>query len=111
MIAMTTRTLLAALLLVAVSVFAEPLVVSRSPFTIRIVDASTGEDVPGLRITTDNGIVCYTLLDGTAAWGEWSLMGRPVHFAIEDENGRFDRRDIILRATRGERTVLTVTAH
>lgn len=107
---MTTRTLLAALLLIGASVFAEPLVVSPTPFTMRIVDAYTGEGVPGLRITTDNGIICYTLLNGDVSWGESSLMGRDVRFQVEDETHRFDGSDTTLRVTRGGRTTLTVTA-
>ncbi|MET0168669.1 MAG: hypothetical protein ABW318_27205, partial [Vicinamibacterales bacterium] len=52
------------------------------------------------RITTDNGIVCYTMLDGSAAFGESSLMGRAVRFQIEDETHRFNGLDATIRVER-----------
>ena len=72
----------AATLLAAASVFAEP--ISGRAFTLRVVDARTGIGVHGVRITTDNGIVCYTLLDGSAGFNESSLMGRIVRFTVQD---------------------------
>jgi hypothetical protein len=107
---MTTRTLFVILLLVAASVFAEPIALSPAPFRMRVIDANTGEGVPNLRITTDNGIVCYTMLDGSAAFGESSLMGRAVRFQIEDETHRFNGLDATIRVERRTRTNLTVTA-
>ena len=107
---MTTRTFLAAILLVAASVFAEPLIVSGRAFTMRVVDAQTGEGVPGLLITTDNGIVCYTLLDGSAAFSEFSLMARNVGFTVQDERQHFHKRDVTLAVRRGGKATITVAA-
>jgi hypothetical protein len=107
---MTRRMAVAALFLVASSVFAEPVLVSRSPFRLRIVDAYTGQGVPNLKITTDNGIVCYTLLDGTAAFGEASLMGRSVRFHVADDAHRFHSVDTTIRVARRTQTTVVVTA-
>jgi len=30
------------------------------PFAMQIVDTDTGAAVPGIRVTSDNGIVCYS---------------------------------------------------
>jgi len=46
--------------------------------------------VPGLSVTTDNGIVCYTQRNGDVRWTEWSLMNRRVRFEVNDKNHRFD---------------------
>ena len=80
---MTTRTFLAPLLLVGLLVVGEPYTAptpSPTPFTMRVVDAQTGRGVPGLRLTSDNGVVCYTTRNGETRWGERSLLGRIVHF-------------------------------
>jgi hypothetical protein len=52
------------------------------PFHMRIVDGE-GEGVPGVRVVSDNGIVCHTRADGSIHWTERSLMDRDVRFRIE----------------------------
>jgi hypothetical protein len=53
-----------------------------NPFQMRVVD-QTGHGVPQVKLTSDNGIVCYTRLDGSVLWTESSLMDRDVKFRIE----------------------------
>jgi hypothetical protein len=53
------------------------------PFQMRIVDQQTGQGLPHVRLTSDNGIVCYTRADGSVLWTESSLMNRDVSFRIE----------------------------
>jgi hypothetical protein len=53
------------------------------PFQIRIVDRETGEGIARVRLTSDNGVVCYTRGDGSVAWTEAALMDRDVSFRIE----------------------------
>ena len=53
------------------------------PFMMRIVDPATGEGLPHVRITSDEGYVCYTRADGSVLWTESSLMGRDVRFRID----------------------------
>jgi hypothetical protein len=77
---------------------------------MRVVDAQTGKGVPGARITTDNGIVCYTLLDGTASFSEFSLMGRDVRFTVQDEGQRFRKLDATLDVRRGAKATLSMAA-
>jgi hypothetical protein len=103
-----SRAYLSLLLVVAASVFAEPLITSPPPYSMRIVDGGTGEGVPRLRITTDNGIVCYTLLDGSVTWGESSLMGRAVRFEMQDDAHRFDSTGTTLHVTHGGHATVTV---
>ncbi len=50
------------------------------------------------------------LVDGSAAFGESSLMGRAVRFQIEDETHRFNGLDATIRVERRTRVNLTVTA-
>jgi len=104
---MTKRAFLAVVLIVGGSVFAEPLILSGRAFTMRVVDAQTGEGVPGVRITTDNGIVCYTLLDGTASFSEFSLMGRDVQFTVQEEGQRFHQLDATLDVRQGAKATLS----
>ena len=75
---------------------------------MRVVDEQTGVGVPNLRITTDNGIVCYTRANGDVTWTESSLMSRDVRFEIKDE--RKNQFDIgaTLRVTPGGQAVLKV---
>ena len=55
-------------------VFAESILAQ--PFTMRVVD-ETGRGVAHVRVVSDNGIVCYSLLDGTLRWSESSItLGR-----------------------------------
>jgi hypothetical protein len=60
-----------------------------APFRMRVVDEQTDVGVPYLRVATDNGIVCYTGLNGDVTWGESSLMSRVVRFEIRDERNQF----------------------
>jgi hypothetical protein len=108
---MTTRALLAPLILVGLLVVGEPFTAptpSPTPFTTRVVDAQTGQGVPGIRLTTDNGVVCYTQLNGEASWGERSLLGRSVRFDVHDDTGRFVHASATLDVTRGGKAVVSV---
>jgi hypothetical protein len=104
---MITRASAYPLLLVGTWIVGEPLL-SPAPFTMRVADAQTGRGVHGLRVTTDNGIVCYSLPDGTLTWGEYSLMSRDVRFTIQDDRHRFDGLDTVLHVTHGARAQITI---
>src|SRR5262249_37388375 len=41
-----------------------------NPFHMRVVDTKSGEGLGHLRLTSDNGIVCFTKADGSVAWSE-----------------------------------------
>jgi hypothetical protein len=56
------------------------------PFRMRVVDGH-GEGIPGVRVVSDNGIVCHTRADGSIHWTERSLMDRDVRFRIEAAGG------------------------
>ena len=58
-----------------------------APFTMHVVDEA-GRDVAGARIITDNGIVCFTRLDGRVSWTELSLLRRAVRVEVRDDYGR-----------------------
>ena len=79
-----------------------------TPFTIQVVDEQTGQAVPNLRVTTDNGIVCYTRDNGDVAWRESSLMGRDVGFTIKDRRNQFDKLGATLQVTPGGQATLKV---
>ena len=66
------------------------LVPPEDAFRMKIVDPRTGDGVPGVRVQSDNGIVCHTQADGEIAWTERVLMGRNVRFTVErpDQTGR-----------------------
>ena len=53
-----------------------------NPFHMRVVD-QTGQALRHVKLTSDNGIVCYTRVDGSVLWTESSLMNRDVEFRIE----------------------------
>lgn len=53
-----------------------------NPFQMRVVD-QTGHGVAHVKLTSDNGLVCYTRADGSVLWTESSLMDRDVKFRIE----------------------------
>ena len=59
-----------------------------APFTMHVLDEA-GRAAAGVRIITDNGIVCFTLLDGTASWTELSLLRRAVRFEVRDDHHRY----------------------
>jgi hypothetical protein len=73
-------------------VFVSPLV-TPPPFNLQVVDETTGRGIPNVRITSDNGIVCYTYGNGLTLWSEYSLMGRTVRFDVQDHlnHRRFER--------------------
>ena len=77
------------------------------PFTMRVVDES-GHGVAHVRVLTDNGIVCYSLLDGTLSWSESSLMRRSVRFTLNDEAHAFKTAVATLHVTRGSTAVVTL---
>ena len=77
------------------------------PFQTRIVDQE-GRAVPHVRLTTDNGIVCYTQRNGEVAWSESSLMNRDVHFTIESPGYHFTGGGTTLRVTRGGHAELKI---
>ena len=79
------------------------------PFQIRVIDQETGLGVAHVRLTTDNGIFCYTRADGTVTWGESSLMGRNVYFRIESPGYRFPGGGKTIRVTHGGRAELDVS--
>jgi len=54
-----------------------------NPFQMRLVDQATGKGLAHVRLTSDNGIVCYTRADGSVLWSESALMDRDVSFRIE----------------------------
>ena len=54
-----------------------------NPFQMRLVDQGTGKGIAHVRLTSDNGIVCYTRADGSVLWTESALMDRDVSFRID----------------------------
>jgi hypothetical protein len=79
-----------------------------APFTMRVVDDQTGAAVPGLRVTTDNGIVCYTQRNGDVRWAEWSVMNRRVRFEVNDLKHRFDVVGVTLGVAYGGQAAVRV---
>ena len=77
------------------------------PFTMRVVDES-GHGVAHVRVVTDNGIVCYSLLDGTLSWSESSLMRRSVRFSLNDDAHAFKTRVTTMHVTRGTTAIVTL---
>jgi hypothetical protein len=75
------------------------LVPPEDAFRMKIIDPTTGEGAPGVRVQSDNGIVCHTQSNGEIAWTETVLMGRDVRFTIE-RPGQTDRQKVALRVTR-----------
>jgi hypothetical protein len=59
-----------------------------APFRMRIVDDQTGQGLRHVRLTSDNGIVCFTRTDGSVLWSESALMNRDVSFRIEAPGGQ-----------------------
>ena len=77
------------------------------PFTMRVVD-EFGQGVAHVRVVTDNGIVCYSLLDGTLRFGESSLMRRPVRFSLYDDAHAFEGAVAAIHVKRGSTAVVTL---
>ena len=69
-----------------------------NPYMMRIVDAQSGEGLSRVRVTSDEGYVCYTRADGSVLWTESSLMGRDVRFRIDAARGK---RLVTARVTPG----------
>ena len=69
-----------------------------NPFQMRIVDQQTGQGISYVRLTTDNGLVCYTRADGSVPWTESALMDRDVSFRIETSAAE---RTVTVRVTPG----------
>jgi len=59
-----------------------------NPFQMRIVDQGTGEGISHVRLTSDNGLVCYTRADGSVLWTESALMNRDVSFRIDSSGAQ-----------------------
>jgi hypothetical protein len=76
------------------------------PFQLRIVDQQTGQGLPHVRLTSDNGLVCYTRPDGSVPWTETSLMGRDVAFQIDVPGAQ---RTVRVRVIPGGRAEVLVT--
>jgi hypothetical protein len=75
---------------------------------MRVVDEQTGVGVPNLRVSTDNGIICYTRANGDVIWTESSLMSRGVRFEIKDDGNQFVNVGVRLRVTPGGQAALKV---
>ena len=60
-----------------------------NPYMMRIVDAQSGEGLSRVRVTGDEGYVCYTRADGSVLWTESSVMGRDVRFRIDAAGGKW----------------------
>ncbi len=71
-------------LVLLVPVFAAPDHISGPPFRMRIVDARTRQGVPGVTVTSDNGLVCSSNVLGDVRWTETSVVGRKVRFRLRD---------------------------
>lgn len=78
-----------------------------NPFQMRIVDQQTGQGLPHLRLTSDNGLVCYTRADGSVLWTESSLMDRDVSFRIDAPGAS---RSLKVRVTPGGHEEVSIPA-
>jgi len=58
------------------------------PFRMRVVDQQTRQGLSGVRLTSDNGLVCYTRADGSVLWTESALMDRDVSFRVDSSTSR-----------------------
>jgi hypothetical protein len=103
---MRMRILLLPALFIGGTVFGEPLL-DPTPFTMRVVD-DAGHGVAGLRIVTDNGIVCFTRLDGNVSWSESSLMRRDVRVDVQDQSHIYDDAAATRHFKRGGKTTIVV---
>jgi hypothetical protein len=74
------------------------------PFHMRVLGPD-GEAVAGLRVVSDDGIVCTTKADGSVHWTELSIMNRDVTFRISGPNVSTKVR---LRPTPGGQSEVTV---
>ena len=76
-----------------------------NPFEMRVVDQATREGLAHVRLTSDNGIVCYTRADGSVLWTESALMDRDVAFRIETSAAQ---RTVTVRVKPGGHAELAV---
>jgi hypothetical protein len=76
-------------------------------FRMTIIDPSTGKGVPGVRVQSDNGIICHTTFNGDIAWTERVLMGRNVRFTI-DRPGPAGRQTATLHVLRGSHAEISL---
>ena len=77
-----------------------------NPYQMRIVDQQTGQGISRVRLTSDNGLVCYTRADGSVPWTESALMDRDVSFRIETST---TQRTVTVRVTPGGHAEVAVT--
>jgi hypothetical protein len=77
-----------------------------NPFQMRVVDQQTGQGISHVRLTSDNGLVCYTRADGSVPWTESALMDRDVSFRIETSA---TERTVTVRVTPGGFAEVAVT--
>lgn len=77
-----------------------------NPFQMRIVDQQSGQGISNVRLTTDNGLVCYTRADGSVPWTESALMDRDVSFHIETSAVQ---RTVTLRVIPGGHAEVAIT--
>lgn len=77
-----------------------------NPFQMRIVDERTGQGISDVRLTSDNGLVCYTRADGSVLWTESALMDRDVSFRIETSAAQ---RMVTLRVIPGGHARVAIT--
>lgn len=104
---MKTWLRLSARALLVVATLAAWLAVQPAPFTMHVID-ETGRDAAGVRITTDNGIVCFTRLDGKASWTELSLLRRAVSVHVRDDYHRYTDAAARLQFASGGHGTVTV---
>jgi len=93
--------------LLVVATLAVWLMLHPAPFTMQVLDEA-GRAAAGVRIITDNGIVCFTLLDGTASWTELSLLRRAVRLQVRDDYHRYADASARLQFDSGGHGTVTV---
>jgi hypothetical protein len=96
---LTLRTAFTILVLLAVEM-------PDAPFHVRVVDQH-GRAVSRARVTTDNGVVCYTDAVGRTTFSEWSVMGRDVRFRV-DAGAAATPADTTVHTTFGGHAELTI---
>lgn len=77
-----------------------------NPFQMHIVDQLTGQGISHVRLTSDNGIVCYTRVDGSVLWTESALMDRDVSFRVETSAAQ---RTVTVRVIPGGHAKVAIT--
>ncbi|HEY1760285.1 MAG TPA: hypothetical protein VGG72_33230 [Bryobacteraceae bacterium] len=76
-----------------------------APFQIHVVDAD-GHGIPGVKVSADGRIVCYTRSDGTVRWSETELMNRDVTFRFD--HAGYGENSKILHVTQSGHAELTL---